>query len=106
MQDKVVIPENLIATLAIIGRRDAIKEPMDGDEVDALCALIKEELNKHEGNWNKNVPVHVVITKKEGYLRFRDSEGNSGTTPSEDLDEFKRYWTEYHSPAEVTFEEV
>jgi len=106
MSDKIVIPENLLATLAIVGRGDSIKEPMNGDEVDALCEVIKRELNKHEGNIAENYSVHIFIAKKDGYMTFRDSEGSAGSTPGEDIEEFKKYWIDYHYPVKVTFEEV
>jgi len=35
----------------IINHRGSIDEPLDGDGVDDLLEVLREEINHHEGNW-------------------------------------------------------
>jgi hypothetical protein len=52
----------------------------------------------------KETPIHIAYSVKEGHIKYRASDGSTGVEPFVDTALFEKYWENHYKPREVTFE--
>jgi hypothetical protein len=50
--------------------------------------------------------IHICYSVKDGRIKYRASDGSTGSEPHVDTELFEKYWTNHYKDSEVTFERL